>query len=116
MGHGGRHLQGSPFALSVKSGGNLKEWKESRVKEVATLRVARKEKEKDRAAPPKQRAPSPRINPYEQLQKAYALALTGFTSSRGDKKSSSHSHSSGSSGGHHHSAHHTASSAGTQNL
>ena len=54
------HLPGSPFAVSVKSGGSLGEWTTTRVKEAAELKVRRKEKERERNTM-KKGAPSPRI-------------------------------------------------------
>ncbi len=69
------HLPGSPFSVHVKAN-SLKEWKAHRAKEAADLREKRKEKERERGAKAeKVRQPSPRINPAEQLAKAYELAL-----------------------------------------
>lgn len=62
-----------------------------RAKEAAEKR-REKEQQKAAAKSEKVRAPSPRINPYDQLQKAYELALQaargglGSVSSRGHYK------------------------------
>ena len=80
----GQHLPNSPFALSVKAApGGLKDWKQSRSKEVSSLKAKRAAAKANIAAKPIRREPSPRISPAEQLQKAYALALS---IARGDKK------------------------------
>ena len=91
--HTSTHLPGSPFTLHVKSR-SLKEWKNHRSKEVADLKEKRKAKEVEQRAAKaeKVRLPSPRINPAEQLAKAYELALQaarGGLSSRGHKPGAS---------------------------
>ena len=82
-----RHLPGSPHALTVKSGGSLKDWKAKQAKEAADMRERKKQKENERKAPVEKRAPSPRINPQEQLEKAYEQLLAGIANNRTEKPS-----------------------------
>jgi hypothetical protein len=72
------HVPGSPFTVVVKACGNLKEWKARQAKEAAELKAAREERKRERSAPVQKRPASPRIDPAEQLQKAYALALASI--------------------------------------
>ena len=88
------HLPGSPFAVTVKAN-SLKEWKASRAKEAADLREKRKEQKEQKV---KARPPSPRINPAEQLQRAYELALQAARGGIGGVSNRCHSKSSTSTG------------------
>lgn len=87
---GGQHLAGSPFNVVCKaseSKANLKEWKAGRLREADELRRSRKLKQQGKKQLQQERierrAPSPRINPAEQLQKAYALALAAVRADAG---------------------------------
>ena len=81
----GSHLPGSPFALVAKpQTKDLKEWKAERQKEASSLKATRKARER-RKREEKARPVSPRLpTPYEQLQKAYALALASIGASDKD--------------------------------
>ena len=72
----GHHLVGSPFALVVKPApGGLKDWRQSRQREVSSLRAKRAAAKAGQQSKAVRREPSPRISPAEALQKAYELAL-----------------------------------------
>ena len=86
----GQHLVGSPFNVVCKAGEtkvSLKEWKAGRLREADELRRSRKLKQQGKKQLQQERierrAPSPRINPAEQLQKAYALALAAVRADGG---------------------------------
>jgi hypothetical protein len=86
----GQHLAGSPYHVVCKTGeakASLKDWKAGRLREADELRRSRKLKQQGKKQLQQERierrAPSPRINPREQLNKAFELALAAVRADGG---------------------------------